>query len=177
MITIIASEAAASPGLFEALGLNVKLLIEQTVAFLILVAILGKFAYPVLIKAIDGRREALEAGVKEAAESRKALEKAEAKADELLAEARKDAEDLLARSQTQAAQVVQAAEDKAKVRAEQIVADARTTLESDVRRARVALKKDAVKLVAAATEYVVGEKVDASRDNALIEKALAKETA
>jgi F-type H+-transporting ATPase subunit b len=175
MIRYFAETAESSTGLFDALGINVVLLIEQTIAFLILVAVLGKFVYPVLVKAIDGRRETIEAGLKEAAQSHQALEKAEAKADDVLVQARKDAEDLLARSHTQAAQVVADAEGKAKLRAEQIVADAKTQLEAEVRKARAALKKEAVVLVAAATEHVIGERVDAKKDSALIERALAKE--
>lgn len=175
MIHYFAETAAASPGLLEALGINGKLLIEQGIAFLILVAVLGKFVYPALVKAIDQRRETIEAGLKQAAESHQALEKAEAKADDLLVQARKDVEDLLARSHTEAAQLVADAEAKAKTRAEQIVADARTQLDAEVRKARTLLKKEAITLVAAATEHVIGERVDAKKDNDLIVKALAKE--
>ena len=45
-----------SPSILEALGINWKLLVEQGIAFLILVWILGKFVYPALIKSIDTRR-------------------------------------------------------------------------------------------------------------------------
>lgn len=174
MITYFA-EAAASPGILEALGIDVKLLVEQTVAFVILVALLGKFVFPALIKAIDKRQEAVETIAKEAAEAHKALEKAESKADEVLATARKDADALLARSNEAAATAIQAAEIKAKERAEQIVADARVTLDADVRKAQALLKKEAVALVAAATERVIGEKVDATKDAKLIESALQRE--
>ena len=174
MITYFA-EAASSPGILDALGIDLKLLIEQTVAFLILVALLSKFVFPALIRAIDKRQAALETTAKEAAEARKALEKAEAKADDILATARKEADALLARGNEAAAGAVQAAETKAKERAEQIVADARVTLDADVRKAQAMLKKEAVALVAAATERVIGEKVDATKDAKLIEQALQRE--
>ncbi len=174
MITYFA-EAAASPGILDALGINLKLLIEQTIAFIVLVALLSKFVFPALIRAIDKRQVALETTAKEAAEARKALEKAEAKADDILATARKEADALLTRSNEAAASAVQAAETKAKERAEQIVADARVTLDADVRKAQAMLKKEAVALVAAATERVIGEKVDATKDAKLIEQALQRE--
>jgi len=168
---IIAS--TSQPSIFEALGLNWKLLLEQGIAFLILVWILGKFVYPVLTKAIDTRRDQIEAGMKEAQASQEALEKAEQKVADMIAEARKDADDLLARSHQEAGAVIADAEAKAKERAEQIVTDARAQLEADVAKARRALKTETVQLVAAATEHIVHEKIDGKKDAGLIEHALA----
>jgi len=175
MFLFASTEAAAesTPGLLEALGIDWKLFVVQGIAFLILVAILGKFVYPALMKSVDDRRAAIEAGLKEAKESQEALEKAEAKVSALLAEARKEADDILARTHKEAADVVADAEGKAKSRAEQIVADARQQLDLDVTKAREVLRKDTVELVALATERVVGEKLDAQKDAELVRKALA----
>lgn len=176
-ITVLANAEPANPSIFEALGLNLTLLIEQAIAFLILVWILGKFVYPVLIKSIDTRREQIEAGLKEAQESRVALEKAEAKVDDVLAQARIDADAILARSHQEAGAMVAEAEAKAKQHAEQIVKDARLQLETDVRKAREQLKADTVALVATATERVIDEKLDDKKDASLISKALKQERA
>lgn len=176
-ITILANTESHSPSIFEALGLNWTLLIEQAIAFLILVWILGKFVYPVLIKSIDTRREQIEAGIKEAQESHAALEKAEAKVEELLAQARTEADEILARSHQEAGAMVAEAEAKAQHRAEQIVTDARAQLETDVIKAREALKKDTIALVATATERVIDEKLDERKDASLITKALKQERA
>ncbi|HSX35003.1 MAG TPA: F0F1 ATP synthase subunit B [Candidatus Saccharimonadales bacterium] len=167
----------SSPGLFQALGLDVKLLVEQGIAFLILVFILGKFVYPALTKAIDDRREAIEAGLQEAKESQEALQKAETEVAKLLEEARKEADDILARTHQESASMVADAETKAKTRAEQIVADARQQLNVDIAKAREALKKDTVELVALATERIIGEKMDDRKDADLVKKALAEEKA
>lgn len=180
---LFASEVAAetahkeSQSLFTALGIDVTLLIEQTLAFLILVFLLAKFVYPALMKAVDSRREQIEAGMKEAKEAEEALAAAEAKVADMLAGARQEADDILARTHQEANSVVADAEDKAKKRAEQIVADARQQLQVDVSKAREALKKDTIELVALATERVVGEKLDATKDAALVKKALAEEKA
>jgi F-type H+-transporting ATPase subunit b len=175
LLQTVATES--SPGLFQALGIDVKLLVEQGLAFLVLVLILGKFVYPALMKAIDDRREAIEAGLQEAKESQEALATAEAKVAEVLEAARKDADEILARSHQESASMVADAESKAKARAEQIVADARQQLSIDVAKAREALKKDTVELVALATERIIGEKLDEQKDAALVKKALAEEKA
>jgi F-type H+-transporting ATPase subunit b len=174
---IVATASESSPGLFEALGLDVKLLVEQTLAFLILVAILAKFVYPALIKAVEARRDQIEAGMQEAKQAEEALVKAEEKVAELMAEARKEADEILARSHTEATTMVADAEEKAKTRAEQIVADARNQLDTDVRKAREALKAETIKLVALATEKVVTEKLDDKKDASLIKGALSQEQA
>jgi len=176
MLNLLATteSAASSPGLFQALGIDWKLFIVQGVAFVVLVLILAKFVYPVLIKAIDDRRAAIEAGLKEAKESQEALEVAETKVTELLAQARTEADDILARTHQESATMVAEAESKAKARAEQIVADARAQLSVDVAKAREALKKDTVELVALATERVIGEKLDDRKDAELVKKVLAE---
>jgi F-type H+-transporting ATPase subunit b len=168
---IVASESA-SPGLFEALGIDWKLLVEQGIAFLILVAVLAKFVYPVLIKAIDGRRDAIEAGLAEAKESQQAAERAQEQTADLLATARKEADEILARSHQEATAMVADAEEKAKVRAENIVSDARAQLKTDINKAREALKAETIKLVAVATEQIISEKLDDKKDASLIGNAL-----
>lgn len=174
-LLIVASTSEHSSGLLQALGIDWKLLVEQALAFLILVLVLGKFVYPTLMKAVDSRREEIEAGLKEAKESREALVQAEAKVDDVLAAARKDADAIIARAHTEAGTMVADAEAKAQARAEQIVTDARAQLDSDVRKAREALKADTIKLVAAATEQIIHEKLDEKKDAGLIKKALEKE--
>jgi F-type H+-transporting ATPase subunit b len=171
------AEEASNPGLLQALGIDGKLLIQQAIAFLILVAILRKFVYPVLIKSIDDRRQAIEAGQENAKKSAELLEQTEAKVATMLKEARSSGDDLLKRAQSEATTVVSDAEDKAKVRAEQIVRDAHSQLEAEIVKARQTLKKDTIHLVATATERIIHEKVDSAKDTQLIDRALQEERA
>lgn len=168
------AETEGSGGLLGALGIDGRLFVTQLVAFLVLLFILKKWVFPPIIKAIDKRQEAIDATVREAAEAQEALKKAESKASDVLAEARDEAEAVLARTQEESQRAIAEAETKAKERADQIVADARTQLDADVKKARAAIKKDAVQLVVAATEKVIGEKVDTAKDKTLIERSLEK---
>ena len=172
---ISATFAASNPSLLSALGLNWQLFIEQGLAFVILVWVLKKFVYPTLIKSIDERRNQIEAGLEEAKQSQEALEKAEAKVEKLLAEARKEADEIIARSHQETLAMVADAEGKAKTRAEQIVKDAHTQLDADITKARTMLKDETIKLVAFATEHVIGEKLDERKDAGLIKAALAED--
>lgn len=166
-----ASEAGGG-NLLTSLGIDPKLFIGQAIAFGILLFILGKFVYPPLIKSIDKRREKIEAGLQEAKEAQEALEKAESRVEALLADARKEADAIVARSHEEASAMVREAETKAKERAERLVADAKSQIDADVVKARAALKKDTMQLVALATEKIIHEKLDAKKDEQLVEQAL-----
>jgi F-type H+-transporting ATPase subunit b len=174
MLHIVAAtaEGGESANLLSALGIDWALLLQQALAFLVLVAILAKFVYPALMKAVDSRREQVETSMKDAQAAEAKLAEAEEKVAGMLADARSEADDIIARTQNEANTMIAEAEDKAKTRAEQIVADAHTQLEADVRAAREALKKETVELVALATEKIVDEKVDAKKDAKLITRAL-----
>ena len=176
-INVALTGSSSNPNLLSALGIDWKLLITQALAFVILLWILKKFVYPPLIKSIDDRRAQIEAGLKEAKQSQEALEKAEIKVDELLEKARKEADDIVGRSQQEAQGLVADAEAKAKQRAAQIVADAEAQLTADVNRARAELKTETIKLVALATERIIGEKLDERKDAQLIKQALEQERA
>jgi F-type H+-transporting ATPase subunit b len=166
------AEAAGDGNILKSLGIDPRLFFSQLLAFAILLGILAKFVYPVLIKSIDDRREKIEAGLKEAQESHKAMEQAETKIESLLADARKEADEIVARSHSESSAMIAEAETKAKQRAERLVADARNQLQAEVGKARAALKKDTLHLVALATEKVIDQKIDTAQDTQLIEHAL-----
>lgn len=163
---------AESGGLFTALGIDWKLLLLQGVAFLILVWFLGKFVYPVLIKAIDERQAAIEQGTKAAEIAQQKAEKAEADVNKMFKQAQAEAESIVSTAHKEAATMIEDAETKAKKRADHIVSEAKAQLDQDVVVARKALRQETTELVALATEKIIREKIDAKRDAKLIETAI-----
>lgn len=178
LITNFAATKTAenSGGIFGSLGIDWKILLFQMIAFAILVFILAKFVYPPILKMLDRREKLIEDSVKAAKD---ANEKAEKSADEVaqkLADARKDSEEIVAAAREQSAQMLADSEKEAQKRADATVESARQQLARDVESARKLLRDETASLVADATEKVVGEKVDNSRDAKLIENAI-KESA
>ena len=163
---------SSSPGLFQALGVDVRLLVLQMIAFLVLVWALGKWVYPILIKAIDNRQEAMEAGIKASQEAQKQAEKAEEKIGEELTAARKQADEILAATQKEANALIADAEEKAARRAKNIVEEAKSDMNNQIQVAREALKDETRALVASATEQIIAQKVDSSSDAKLVDAAL-----
>jgi F-type H+-transporting ATPase subunit b len=170
------TEAAASSGgiasLFEALGINWKGLFLNALAFLVIVWLLGKYVYPHLIKALDNKKDELESATRLEHEAKTALDKAEKQAGDVVNEARTSAEAILASAKADAEAQIESARKKATEQSERLVAEAREQLARDVSTARRELKAETAKLVAGATEAVLGEKLDANRDGDLIRRSL-----
>lgn len=173
-----ATEAATGSSgvgaLFEALGLNVQSLAVNSVAFLIVVLVLAKWVFPPLTKALDAKRDELEAALRLEREAGSKLEDAKAGAAKLMAQARHEADEILSAARADAAAQLEAAHTKAAETAERSVAEAREQLARDVLAARKELKAEAAKLVAAATETILNEKLDETRDGELIAQSLER---
>lgn len=169
---LAATHAAEKKDIFSSLGIDWTLLAFQVVAFLLLVALLGKFVYPYLIKTLDERQDKIEAGVKAAQEAEKKAASAQAETAALLKEARKEANGIIATAKSEAAASIIAAEEKAKARAERITEQAHEQIQQDIVSARKTLRQDTIELVALATEKVVRATTTEKTDKKVIEKSL-----
>ena len=171
-ITFATTETGSEAGLFGALGIDWRILIVQIIAFLVFVWLVGKFIFPFLIKFIDAREAAITASIAAANEAEAKAEQSQADIEKLLKEARADAAAVIDVAHKEAAQMVKDAEDKAKKRGDQIIADSRAQLAIDIRKAQEALRRETTELVALATEKIIREKIDAKKDQQLIETAI-----
>lgn len=167
-----ATEAAAEQSLFGALGIDWRMLLLQIVAFGVLVWFLGKFVFPYLIRAIDKREQAIADSVAAASEAEANAEKTQAEIEKLFEKARTESAAIVETAHKEATAMVKEAEDKSKKRADQIVSDARAQLDQDIIKARKSLRDEATELVALATEKIIREKMDASKDAKLISSAI-----
>ena len=167
-----AAEAASSGGI-GAIGIDGKALLFQVINFAILLFILKKVAYKPILEALENRRKTIEASVEQANEIEQANQELEGKQARLLAKARAEADAITASAQKQAAAQLAETEAKAQKRAEQIIADGRNQISEDVKKAKTELKKETLSLVVQATETIIDEKLDATKDAQLLEKALS----
>lgn len=174
ILTIMASSEAAAEesNLFTALGIDWKLLILQTVAFLILLWFLSKFVFPPLTRMLEKRDADIEAGVQAAQAAEKKADAAKTEVEKLLKEARREASEIVSTAKEEAAAAVSLADTKAKERAERTIADAKDQIDKEVLSARKALHNETIELVAQATEKVVGKTVTSQVDEKVIAAAV-----
>ena len=176
MIASLSQLADSSSGI-GALGIDGKALVIQLITFVLAFLVLQRWAFKPILKILNERRETIDKGVQLGDEMQKEKASFEARVAKALSDARNQADEVVSGAQSQARAAIHAAEEKAREKAEGIIAEAQERIDQDTKRARQKLEKELVGLIAETTEAVIGEKVDASKDAALIDRALKGRTA
>lgn len=173
MLFFAATEATGGePGLLGSLGIDVKLLVIQIIAFLLLLWVLTKFVYPVLASMLDKREATIREGMKAAQEAEQKATSANAEIEALLSNARKQASAVVASAKDEAASIVEAANDSATKQTERMLERANAEIEKEVEAAKKALRDETIDLVALATEKVVDGAMTGTIDKKVIASAL-----
>ncbi len=138
------------------------------VVFLVLLAVLKKFAWPAVLGAVEAREKALEQQLAEAernrAESASLLEEHK----KLIAGAKSQAHAVLAESKALAERERAVALEKTKQEQEELLARARRDIQSERDRAITELRREAVDLSLAAASKLIGERLDSPTDRKLV---------
>ena len=164
--------AAEKPGLFTSIGIDWKLLVLQTIAFLLLLWILKRFVYPPLVAMLDRSEDKAKAAEKAATEAEKKANRSLEQISEMLSKARAEANDIVMAAHAQASDVVDAAAKKATDKADALVKQAHDDITQEVEAAKKSLYNETLELVADATGTVLHEKVDQKKDESLIQRAV-----
>ncbi len=159
-----------------ALGVNGQALLIQLVTFVLAYLVLRRFAFRPILKVLQERRELIESGVSIGEEMQKVRAALDARVTATLHDARQTADGILADAHDAARDAGREVEEKARVKAENIVTEAHSRGEQDKQQMRKQLEQEVVELISDATEVIINEKVDATRDAALIDKALKQQS-
>jgi F-type H+-transporting ATPase subunit b len=174
-VTQFASDSASSG--IGALGVDVKALVIQLVTFVLVFLVLKRFAFKPILKVLKERRDLIEQGVALGEQMKQDQAALEAKIAAELVKARQEADGIIASAQETSRQTIREAEDKAHTKADGIIKEGEQRVASEMTRARKKLEGELVGLISDATEAIIGEKVDASKDAALIDRALKEQRA
>lgn len=146
----------------------------ELIAFILMILILGRYAYPRIIKAATEREDRIEAGLRAAQESEERLSKVQAQVEQTLEEARAQARDIINRSHGEATGEAAEVLAKARTDAEALIERARSEIGGERDRAIQDLRAEVSSLVVAATQRLLGETIDAKAHQRLIDEALTK---
>jgi len=155
----------------DALGIQWKILLAQTVSFSIVFFVLWRFAYRPIFAMLEARRQKIAEGMADADRAKAELSKTQADRKAVLAQAGDQANELIEGARIAAARVREVETQKAIAAAEQIVAKAREATAQDHARMLAELKREVGRLVVQTTATVTG-KVLTAED----QKRLAEET-
>jgi F-type H+-transporting ATPase subunit b len=158
--------------LFEKLGIDWRLLIAQLVNFAILMTALFFLLWKPLTKALEDRRKKIAESLDNAEKIGAELKRTTEEGDRLLSKARAESQLIVGEAQKQSDAVRVGAVEKARAEVAAVVAAGRAQIAADRDAMLVEVREAAASLVAGATAKVIGEKLTAAKDKAIIEKAL-----
>jgi F-type H+-transporting ATPase subunit b len=161
---------AAAAGVIEINGT----VIVELITFLVMLAVLGRYVYPEIVKLAEARQRAVAEQLKEAEEARAAAEERLKEAEAKLNDARKTAQAVLDAAKKSGEQLRLELRQKAEEESKRTIEAARKEIEAERDQAVRAVRSEVASLVVAATEKVIGETLDDAKHRQLIDKAISE---
>jgi F-type H+-transporting ATPase subunit b len=174
-VPLAASAAEEVEGIAK-LGLNLPGLVSQLVNFTIILVALRVFLWKPFLRVLDERRQRIEEGLKASEQAAHAAESSQEESRRILETARAGSRDIVARAQDTAARLGAELEAQARRDSEQIVTRARQEIDAERQQAIQALRAEFADLTVRAAERVVGQSIDASTHQRLIDEVLVDST-
>lgn len=172
LLTQFAATSAEDQGILGSLGIDWQVLILQSIAFLLLFALLAKFVYPTLTKVLDKRDADLKAAADAARIAEEHAQKTEQRTADLLDEARKEAGEIVASAQKEASATIEEAQEKAASKAEAMINSAKNDIAKEVESAKKTLHNETLDLVARATGVVAKKELNSKDESRIIQQAI-----
>lgn len=164
--------AEAAEGGIVALGVDFKALILQIITFVIVFLLLKKYALDKIVAALEERRTTINQGVLLGQKMIDEKERLDEQVEKVLHKARLEADKIIAAGHKEAGEMLKQAESEASRKTDAMIADAHARIEDDITRAKRALEKEMLSLVSEATEVIIDEKLDKTKDSRLIDRLL-----
>lgn len=142
----------------------------QIVNFIILLFILGQFAYKPLMKVLDERGNRIDNDLKTAEAARKEAEDIKAQYSKQLAEARQEAAEIVDKAQKAGQKVHDDFVAQAQAEKDQMVASAKQNIENEKQQALSDVRAQVITLATEIAGRVVSQKLDSAEDQAMISK-------
>ncbi len=148
------------------------LYIWTIVTFLVLLALLAKFAWGPLLDALDKRQDAIRKSLDDARQAKEDLQRVHAEAQKILAEARGEAGEIVSRTRTDAARFADEMKVKARADAEALVKHAERQIEMQTARAVDTIRHEAVDLSVAIASKILRRDISKEDNERLIQDTL-----
>ena len=134
---------------------DIGLVFWNTIAFLVLLIVLGKFAWKPMLKAISDREQGIEDALSKADKMKADIAAMQNENEALLAKAREERATLIKEAKDASEKMIAEAKDKAKSEYERIVADAQVAITQQKNAALTEVKNQVGSLVVDVAEKVL----------------------
>lgn len=147
------------------------LLFWMVLSFAIVFVLLAKFGFPVIVGAINKRKEFIEQSLLSAKEANERLASINAESERLLAEAKAQQKEIITGAMQEKQRILQAAQEEARTTAQQIVSDATVSIRAEKEKALREVRNEVASLALDIAEKVIGEQM---QDRELQKKRIEK---
>jgi F-type H+-transporting ATPase subunit b len=150
------------------------LYIWTIVTFLVLVALLARFAWRPLLEALERRQAAIRQSLDDARQAKQELEKVHAESLRILAEARSKADEILTATRDDAYRFRDELKEKARLESTAIVQAAERQIQQETARARQQIRRDAIDISVEIASKLLERNVSAADNERLIDETLQR---
>lgn len=135
------------------------LLFWMVLSFLIVFFLLAKFGFPIIVNAINKRKEFIESSLISAKEANEKLATIQEEGERLLAEAKAQQKEIISSAMQEKQKILQAAQDEARTSAQQIVDDATARITAEKEKALREVRSEVAALAIDIAEKVLSQKM------------------
>ncbi len=154
---------------------DIGLVFWNTIAFLVLLIVLGKFAWKPMLKAINERESGIEEALLKADKMKAEITAMQNENEALLAKAREERATIIKEAKEASEKMVNEAKDKAKSEYERIISDAQAAIAQQKNAAMVEVKNQVGALVINVAEKVLRKELSNKADQESYIKQIAEE--
>jgi F-type H+-transporting ATPase subunit b len=150
------------------------LIVWTTVTFIILLFILGKFAWKPILKAVKDREQSIEESLEQAAKARQDMEKLQSDNEKIAREARADRDAMLKEARELKATIISEAKTEADKKANDILEQAKEQINNQKMAAITELKNQVAEMSIEIAETVLRKELESKdKQSALVNDQLA----
>lgn len=148
------------------------LFIWTIITFLVLLALLAKFAWKPLLEALESRQSGIRKALDDADKARRELERLQAESAQTITKARAEADAIISRSRVDSERLREDLRQKARVEADSIVKNAERQIQLETARAVQQIRREAVELSVMIASKLIQRNLTEADNERLIEEAL-----
>jgi F-type H+-transporting ATPase subunit b len=148
------------------------LFIWTILTFLVLVALLARFAWRPLLEALERRQAAIAKSLEDAQRARQELERLQRESAEMMRQARVEAEAIVSRSRSDAEALREELKQKSRAEAAAIVKNAEKQIQLETARAIQQIRSETIDLSVAIASKILRRQVSKEDHEGLIEETL-----
>lgn len=170
----VALAAGGGEGTTPLFTVNLGTSVWTAFVFLLLLAILWKFAWGPILSAVESREKGIQSAIDEAVARNAEAERLLQEHRDQLADARRQANELIAEGKAAGERLRREIEEKAREEGQILIQRARAEIERERDQALDALRRESVELALAAASHLLREKLDGQNDREMVERYLAE---